>query len=92
MQETTIAFFHEHCLGLECHSLAKSHSLMSDKKEIRENIDRILTSGRSTLGEYSTRFDQYFARLVGVKRTVSVSSDNCDWDTFLRELHALRVS
>jgi perosamine synthetase len=45
-----------------------------DIEQMKNHVERILVSGRLTLGEYTKELEHDFVRLVGVKRAIAVNS------------------
>ena len=62
----------------------------SDIEEIKRDLDKILTSGRLTLGEYTEKFERQFAILVGVRHAVAVNSGTAALEIVLRA-HGLKA-
>lgn len=63
---------------------AKPFFPQSDIDELKGHLEKILTSGMLTLGEYTRELERRFASLVGVKRAVAVSSGTCALEIALR--------
>jgi len=57
-----------------------------DKKDISAKIEEILTTGQLTLGKYGRQFEEEFARYVGAKYAVAVSSGTSALEIILRAL------
>jgi len=64
----------------------REHEAIRDALE--QAASRVLCSGRSILGDEVIRFERAFARTIGVKHTVGVSSGT---DALVTALHALGV-
>jgi dTDP-4-amino-4,6-dideoxygalactose transaminase len=64
----------------------KIHFPEQDRKEILEKIDGIMQSGRLTLGEYTKKFEEDFARYSGCKYAVAVNSGTSALEIILRSL------
>jgi dTDP-4-amino-4,6-dideoxygalactose transaminase len=62
------------------------HFPEQDRKEILEKIDGIMQSGRLTLGEYTKKFEEDFARYSGCKYAVAVNSGTSALEIILRSL------
>lgn len=63
---------------------AKPYFPRSDIETIKENVEKILSSGRLTLGEYTREFEGQFAKLAGVKYAVAVNSGTSALEISLR--------
>lgn len=63
---------------------AKPEFSRSDIEEMKGHIDRILTSGRLTLGEYTQEFENQFAKLVKVHQAIAVNSGTSALEIALR--------
>ena len=57
-----------------------------DRQEILKQIDGILESGQLTLGKYGREFEQRFAKYIGSKYAVAVSSGTSALEIILRAL------
>jgi perosamine synthetase len=68
---------------------AKPYFPRADIDEMKEHLDKILTSGRLTLGEYTTDFERRFAEFVGVKHAIAVNSGTSALEIALRA-HTLK--
>jgi len=55
-----------------------------DLERIKGDVERILKSGMLTMGEYTEKFEQQFARLCGVKHAIAVSSGTGALEIVLR--------
>jgi len=56
----------------------------SDIEEMKEHLEKILTSGKLTLGEYTAEFERRFAGIVGVRHAVAVNSGTSALEIALR--------
>ena len=65
---------------------AKIYFSEEDKKDISAKIEEILTTGQLTLGKYGKQFEEEFARYVGAKYAVAVSSGTSALEIILRTL------
>ncbi len=65
---------------------AKIYFPEEDRKNILEQIDKILESGQLTLGSYGKQFEQKFAKYVGAKYAVAVNSGTSALEIPLRVL------
>lgn len=63
---------------------AKPSFSRTDIDEIKEHVERILTSGRLTLGEYTRDFERKFAELTGVRHAIAVNSGTSALEIALR--------
>jgi dTDP-4-amino-4,6-dideoxygalactose transaminase len=63
---------------------AKPFIPRADIDEMKEHLDKILTSGRLTLGEYTREFERQFANLVNVRHAIAVSSGTSALEIALR--------
>lgn len=57
---------------------------VDDRREIAERIDKILQTGKLTLGPYGEEFEAKFASLCGTKYAVAVSSGTSSIEIILR--------
>ena len=65
---------------------AKIYFSEEDKKDISAKVEEILTTGQLTLGKYGKQFEEEFARYVGAKYAVAVSSGTSALEIILRTL------
>mgnify|MGYP001110332119 CR=1 FL=1 len=65
---------------------AKIYFPEEDKRDISAKIEEILTTGQLTLGKYGKQFEEEFARYVGAKYAVAVSSGTSALEIILRTL------
>jgi len=63
---------------------AKPYFPKSDIEEMKQHLERILISGKLTLGEYTREFEQQFRDLVGVRHAVAVNSGTAALHIVLR--------
>jgi len=63
---------------------AKPYFTRVDIDEMKEHIERILESGKLTLGEYTRNFERQFADLVGVSHAIAVNSGTSALEIALR--------
>lgn len=63
---------------------AKPYFPREDIEEMKEHLDRILSSGNLTLSEYTKIFERQFASLVGVHDAIAVNSGTSALDIVLR--------
>ena len=68
---------------------AKPEFSRSDIEEMKGHLEKILTSGRLTLGEYTQDFERRFSQLVGVRHGIAVNSGTSALEIALRA-HRLR--
>mgnify|MGYP001061515184 CR=1 FL=1 len=68
---------------------AKPHFPRVDIEEMKEHLDRILTSGRLTLGEYTRDLECQFAKLAGVRYAIAVNSGTSALEIAIRA-HGLK--
>ena len=68
---------------------AKPYFPRTDIEEMKEHLDRILTSGMLTLGEYTRNFERQFGDLVRVRRAIAVNSGTSALEIALRA-HGLK--
>lgn len=68
---------------------AKPFFTESDINELKGHLEKILTSGMLTLGEYTKELERRFASLVGVKHAVAVNSGTSALEIALRS-HGLK--
>lgn len=57
-----------------------------DIEEMKEHVDKILSSGMLTLGQYTRDFEGKFADMVGVRRAIAVNSGTSALEIALRAL------
>lgn len=65
---------------------AKIYFPEEDKRDISAKVEEILTTGQLTLGKYGKQFEEEFARYVGAKYAVAVSSGTSALEIILRSL------
>jgi len=63
---------------------AKPFFTLSDIEQMKNDTQRILESGRLTLGEYTERFERQFASLIGVRHAIAVNSGTSALEIALR--------
>lgn len=63
---------------------AKPYFPRADIEEAKQHLDKILTSGSLTLGEYTKEFERQFAELVKVRRAIAVNSGTSALEIALR--------
>jgi len=63
---------------------AKPFFAQSDIDELKGHLEKILTSGMLTLGEYTKELERRFASLVGVRHAVAVNSGTSALEIALR--------
>jgi len=68
---------------------AKPYFPRTDIEEMKKHLDRILTSGMLTLGEYTKNFERQFGDLVRVRRAIAVNSGTSALEIALRA-HGLK--
>jgi dTDP-4-amino-4,6-dideoxygalactose transaminase len=69
---------------------AKPYFPRQDIEEMKAHIERILSSGMLTLGEYTRQFEQMFASCVGVKHAIAVNSGTSALEITVRTQHLHR--
>lgn len=69
---------------------AKPYFPRADIEEMKVHLDKILTSGMLTLGQYTRDFERQFAANVNVKHAVAVNSGTSALEVALRA-HGLKV-
>jgi perosamine synthetase len=57
-----------------------------DRKDIHENIDRVLSSGHLTMGEFTAEFEREFAKFNGSRFAVACSSCTSALEIIIRSL------
>ena len=57
-----------------------------DIKQINADVEKILKSGMLTLGEYTRRFEDEWAKMVGIKHAVAVNSGTASLEMALRSI------
>jgi len=55
-----------------------------DIEQIKSDVEKILSSGMLTMGEYTARFEREFAEVVGVKHSIAVNSGTSALEIALR--------
>ena len=65
---------------------AKIYFTEEDKRDISAKVAEILTTGQLTLGKYGKQFEEEFARYVGARYAVAVSSGTSALEIILRTL------
>lgn len=63
---------------------AKIHFTEEDKKDISAKVEEILSTGQLTLGKYGKQLEEEFARYVGARYGVAVSSGTSALEIILR--------
>ncbi len=53
---------------------AKPYFTTSDVGQMKEYLEKILTSGKLTLGDYTRELEEKFKELIGVRHAVAVNS------------------
>jgi dTDP-4-amino-4,6-dideoxygalactose transaminase len=66
---------------------ARPFFAQSDIGELKEDLEKILTSGMLTLGDYTKELERRFASLVGVRHGVAVNSGTSALEIALRSHH-----
>lgn len=56
----------------------------ADIEEMKQHLDKILVSGRMTLGEYTKDFERQFADVIGVRHAIAVNSGTSALEIALR--------
>lgn len=64
----------------------KLYFLPEDFEQIKSDVEKILKSGMLTMGEYTARFEQEFARLCSVKHAIAVNSGTSALEIVLRSV------
>lgn len=62
----------------------KPYFFRSDIDQLKEDLDRILTSGMLTLGQYTRDFEAKFANLIGTRYAIAVNSGTAALEIALR--------
>jgi len=62
----------------------KLYFLSEDLEQIKSDVEKILKSGMLTMGEYTEKFEQEFAKLCGVKHAIAVNSGTSALEIVLR--------
>lgn len=62
----------------------KVHFPKKDVKDLKKQFEEILSSGRLILGEYTEKFEEEFAKYVGVKHAVAVNNGTSALEICLR--------
>ena len=70
--------------SLELIPPAKPYFTESDVEQMKEHLERILTSGKLTLGDYTRQFEEQFKELVGVRHAIAVNSGTAALHAVLR--------
>jgi len=62
----------------------KPYFLPEDLEQIKSDLEKILKSGMLTMGEYTEKFEQEFAKLCGVNHAIAVNSGTSALEIVLR--------